>query len=129
MENVHLRKKIFENFITNYWKLSFDTTEMYFVRENLVLKTTAKWKWQCYVHSTGHAITSFFPQMTLHNPNTEFFNITFHGSWIGNFSHDISRLPPVFYICLEDFRPLGIRAYIFGTTYFVLVYAIPGKFS
>ncbi|XP_029675448.1 QRFP-like peptide receptor isoform X2 [Formica exsecta] len=75
------------------------------------------------------ALTIFAPVlrgMTLHNPSTEFSNITFHGSWIGNFSHDISRLPPVFYICLEDLRPLGIRAHIFGTAYFVLVYAIPG---
>jgi len=69
-------------------------------------------------------------QMTLHNPSTELLNITFHGSWAirGN-SRDISQLPPVFYICSEDFRPLGIRAHVFGAACFVLVYAIPGKFA
>ncbi|KAL6422094.1 hypothetical protein ACFW04_010864 [Cataglyphis niger] len=77
------------------------------------------------------ALTIFAPVlrgMTLYNPSTELFNITVHGSWtIGrNISPDISQLPPVFYICLEDLGPLGIRAHVFGAAYFVLVYAIPG---
>ncbi|XP_029159817.1 uncharacterized protein LOC114931837 [Nylanderia fulva] len=65
--------------------------------------------------------------MTLHSPTT-FFNLTLPDSSTirGNFSHDISRLPPTFYICSEDFRPLGIRAHVFGTACFILVYAIPG---
>ena len=47
-----------------------------------------------------------------------------------DFSQNISRVsrqPPVFYICSEDFKPLGIRAPLFGAVCFVLVYAIPGK--
>lgn len=47
-----------------------------------------------------------------------------------NFSQNISRvsrLPPAFYICSEDFKPLGIRAPLFGAVCFALVYAIPGK--
>jgi hypothetical protein len=70
--------------------------------------------------------------MTLQNPVTELDNITFHGSWAirGNFTRNGprgSRLPPAFYICLEDFRPLGIKAHIFGAACFVIVYAVPGK--
>ncbi|KAG7213619.1 hypothetical protein KM043_002870 [Ampulex compressa] len=69
--------------------------------------------------------------MTLQSPGLELDNITFHGSWAlrGNFSRNVarmSRMPPAFYICLEDFKPLGIRAHLFGTVCFVLVYAIPG---
>ncbi|XP_011253964.1 neuropeptide FF receptor 1 isoform X1 [Camponotus floridanus] len=76
------------------------------------------------------ALSIFAPVLrgtTLHNPSMELLNITFHGSWAirGN-SRDISQLPPVFYICSEDFRPLGIRAHVFGAACFVLVYAIPG---
>lgn len=69
--------------------------------------------------------------MTLQNPNEKLGNITFLGSgtMTGNFSQNIShvsRLLPTFYICSEDFTPLGIRAHLFGTVCFVLVYAIPG---
>ncbi|KOX68948.1 hypothetical protein WN51_07133 [Melipona quadrifasciata] len=45
-----------------------------------------------------------------------------------DFSQNISCVscqPPVFYICSEDFMLLGIRAPLFGTVCFVLVYAIP----
>lgn len=71
-------------------------------------------------------------QMTLHSPSMELSNISFHGSWTmtKNFSQNTSRvshLPPVFYICSEDFKPLGIQAPLFGAVCFVLVYAIPGK--
>lgn len=71
-------------------------------------------------------------QMTLHSPSMELSNISFHGSWTmtRNFSQNTSRvshLPPVFYICSEDFKPLGIQAPLFGAVCFVLVYAIPGK--
>ncbi|XP_024222587.1 orexin receptor type 1-like isoform X1 [Bombus impatiens] len=69
--------------------------------------------------------------MTLHSPSMELSNISFHGSWTmtRNFSQNTSRvshLPPVFYICSEDFKPLGIQAPLFGAVCFVLVYAIPG---
>ncbi|KOX68387.1 Orexin receptor type 2 [Melipona quadrifasciata] len=69
--------------------------------------------------------------MTLYSPGIELSNISFHGSWTmtRDFSQNISRVsrqPPVFYICSEDFKPLGIRAPFFGTVCFVLVYAIPG---
>ncbi|KAK1131856.1 hypothetical protein K0M31_016006, partial [Melipona bicolor] len=46
-----------------------------------------------------------------------------------DFSLNVSRVscqPPVFYICSEDFMLLGIRAPLFGTVCFMLVYAIPG---
>ena len=71
-------------------------------------------------------------QMTLYSPGMELSNISFHGSWAmtRDFSQNISRVsrqPPVFYICSEDFKPLGIRAPLFGAVCFVLVYAIPGK--
>lgn len=73
-------------------------------------------------------------QMTLYSPGMELSNITFHGSWAmtRDFSQNISRVsrqPPVFYICSEDFKPLGIRAPLFGAACFVLVYAIPGKIT
>ncbi|KAK9309624.1 hypothetical protein QLX08_000837 [Tetragonisca angustula] len=69
--------------------------------------------------------------MTLYSPGMELSNISFHGSWAmtRDFSQNISRVsrqPPVFYICSEDFKPLGIRAPLFGAVCFVLVYAIPG---
>ncbi|XP_029048023.2 neuropeptide FF receptor 1-like [Osmia bicornis bicornis] len=69
--------------------------------------------------------------MTLQSPGMELSNITFYGSWTmsRNFTEDISRVsqrPPAFYICSEDFKPLGIRAHLFGAVCFVLVYAIPG---
>ncbi|CAK9821030.1 Orexin receptor type 2 [Anthophora plagiata] len=71
--------------------------------------------------------------MTLQSPGMELelSNITFHGSWTmtSNFSQNtsrVSRLPPAFYICSEDFKPLGIRAPLFGVVCFILVYAIPG---
>lgn len=67
--------------------------------------------------------------MTLHSPSADLFNnITFDDTWMlrGNFSPDSTELPPAFYICSEDFRPLGIRAHVFGTACFILVYAIPG---
>ncbi|CAK9821028.1 Orexin receptor type 2 [Anthophora plagiata] len=70
--------------------------------------------------------------MTLQSPGMELelSNITFHGSWTmtSNFSQNtsrVSRLPPAFYICSEDFKPLGIRAPLFGVVCFILVYAIP----
>lgn len=77
-------------------------------------------------------VVQSFSQMTLHSPGMELDNITFHGSWtmMGNFSENtsrMSRLPPAFYICWEDFKPLGIRAHLFSAVCFVLVYAIPGK--
>ncbi|XP_032691579.1 uncharacterized protein LOC116854101 [Odontomachus brunneus] len=68
--------------------------------------------------------------MTLHSLDTELDNITFQGAWAirGNFSHGTrtSRMPPAFYICSEDFKPLGIRPHLFGTACFILVYAVPG---
>lgn len=50
-------------------------------------------------------------------------NISFHGS---NFAQNIST-DLYFYMCLEDFKSVGIEAPLFGTMCFVLVYAIPGK--
>ncbi|XP_017766319.1 PREDICTED: orexin receptor type 1-like [Eufriesea mexicana] len=68
---------------------------------------------------------------TLQSPGMELSNISFQGSWniTRNFPQNaspVSRLPPDFYICSEDFKPLGIRASLFGAVCFVLVYAIPG---
>ncbi|XP_076226566.1 QRFP-like peptide receptor isoform X1 [Nomia melanderi] len=69
--------------------------------------------------------------MTLHSPSTEYGNITFRGSWtltrnLSQNSSRVSNLPPAYYICSEDFKPLGIRPHLFGAVCFVLVYAIPG---
>ncbi|KAK2579691.1 hypothetical protein KPH14_011038 [Odynerus spinipes] len=80
------------------------------------------------------ALTIFapiLPATTLQSPRTELVNITFHGSWAlkKNFSRNdsrASRSPPAFYICSGDLKPLGIRADLFGTACFILVYAIPG---
>ncbi|XP_015436944.1 PREDICTED: orexin receptor type 1-like [Dufourea novaeangliae] len=66
--------------------------------------------------------------MTLKSPGRELGNIPLLESWtaMGNFSQNISRLPPAFSICYEDFKPLGIHAHLFGAVCFLLVYAIPG---
>lgn len=71
--------------------------------------------------------------MTLESPGTEFDDITLYGSWAlqENFLRNdtrASRLPPAFYICSEDLNPLGIGSDLFGTAYFILVYAIPGTY-
>lgn len=67
---------------------------------------------------------SFFFQTSLQNPGIMILrNISFHGS---NFAQNIST-DLYFYMCLEDFKSVGIEAPLFGTMCFVLVYAIPGK--
>ncbi|XP_046739072.1 RYamide receptor-like [Diprion similis] len=51
------------------------------------------------------------------SPMSELDNITIAGQRIEH---------PTFYVCSEDFKPLGIHTHIFGAACFVLVYAIPG---
>ncbi|XP_046471234.1 RYamide receptor-like isoform X1 [Neodiprion pinetum] len=51
------------------------------------------------------------------SPMSELDNITIGGQRIEH---------PTFYVCSEDFKPLGIHTHIFGAACFVLVYAIPG---
>ncbi|XP_012253456.2 RYamide receptor-like isoform X5 [Athalia rosae] len=51
------------------------------------------------------------------SPMIELDNITLAGQRIEH---------PTFYVCTEDFKPLGIHAHIFGAACFALVYAIPG---
>lgn len=70
---------------------------------------------------------SFFSfQTSLQNPGIMILrNISFHGS---NFAQNIST-DLYFYMCLEDFKSVGIEAPLFGTMCFVLVYAIPGKIT
>ncbi|XP_017882735.2 uncharacterized protein LOC108626530 [Ceratina calcarata] len=73
--------------------------------------------------------------MTLQSPSMDFNNITVNRSWIDTWNTSqsqnwiemsqnlsrVTRLPPAFYICSENFEtPL------FGMVCFVLVYAIPG---
>lgn len=66
----------------------------------------------------------FFFQTSLQNPGIMILrNISFHGS---DFAQNIST-DLYFYMCLEDFKSVGIEAPLFGTMCFVLVYAIPGK--
>lgn len=69
----------------------------------------------------------FLLKVTLQNPITDLDNITLVGQWI-NDNNDFQRVKPQqYYVCSEDFKPVGIHAHIFGAVCFVLVYAIPGK--
>ncbi|XP_033225803.1 orexin receptor type 1-like [Belonocnema kinseyi] len=74
------------------------------------------------------SLTIFAPilrAVTLQSPITDLDNITLVGQWANE--NDVQTLkPPQFYVCSEDFKPLGIHAHIFGAVCFVLVYAIPG---
>ncbi|RLU16307.1 hypothetical protein DMN91_012067 [Ooceraea biroi] len=96
-----------------------------FNRRSTVLVIIALWLF---------ALAIFVPVlrgMTLRSSGMELDNIIFHGSWAtrGNFSRDnlrAPRMPPAFYVCIEDFGPLGIKPHVFGAVCFVLVYAVPG---
>ncbi|XP_008553158.2 gastrin/cholecystokinin type B receptor-like [Microplitis demolitor] len=65
-----------------------------------------------------------FKAVSLENLNSQ-LNITLLVKSGENKSFKIVQ-PPVLQVCSEDFKPLGIHAYVFGTFCFVLVYAIPG---
>ncbi|XP_033329773.1 RYamide receptor [Megalopta genalis] len=63
--------------------------------------------------------------MTLQSPKLDLkLNTSLRGFW--SVTSNSLQKPPVFYTCKEDFGLLGIRAHLFGTVCFVLVYAIPG---
>ncbi|KAJ8672508.1 hypothetical protein QAD02_003767 [Eretmocerus hayati] len=62
---------------------------------------------------------------TLQSPITDLDNITLAGHWAREDNLKMPK-PPTFYVCSEDFKPLGIHAHIFGAACFILVYAIPG---
>ncbi|XP_043474587.1 orexin receptor type 2-like isoform X2 [Leptopilina heterotoma] len=74
------------------------------------------------------SLTIFAPilrAVTLQNPITDLDNITLVGQWMND--NDFQRVKPQqYYVCSEDFKPVGIHAHIFGAVCFVLVYAIPG---
>ncbi|XP_012286313.1 orexin receptor type 1 [Orussus abietinus] len=63
--------------------------------------------------------TPLLRAVTLHSPITDLGNITLVGK-------EEVKTPPPFYVCSEDFKPVGIQPPIFGTFCFVLVYAVPG---
>ncbi|XP_016838610.1 orexin receptor type 1 isoform X1 [Nasonia vitripennis] len=75
------------------------------------------------------ALSIFAPVLravTLQSPITDLDNITLAGQWASDEPGLQMPKPPTFYVCSEDFKPLGIHAHIFGTACFVLVYAVPG---
>ena len=64
--------------------------------------------------------------MTLQSPITDLDNITLVGQWVDD--EDLQMLkPPTFYVCSEDFKPLGIHAHLFGVACFIIIYAVPGN--
>lgn len=88
-----------------------------FNRKSTVFVIIALWVVALIIFSPLLRVTS------LQNPGIMILrNISFHGS---NFAQNIST-DLYFYMCLEDFKSVGIEAPLFGTMCFVLVYAIPG---
>ncbi|XP_015602063.1 orexin receptor type 1 isoform X2 [Cephus cinctus] len=74
------------------------------------------------------ALSIFAPilkAVTLQSPMKDLDNITLGGDLTGD-DEGVQVEKLAFYICSEDFKPLGIHAHIFGAACFVLVYAIPG---
>lgn len=88
-----------------------------FNRKSTVFVIIALWVVALIIFAPLLRVTS------LQNPGIMILrNISFHGS---NFAQNIST-DLYFYMCLEDFKSVGIEAPLFGTMCFVLVYAIPG---
>ncbi|XP_031773057.1 pyroglutamylated RF-amide peptide receptor-like [Apis florea] len=88
-----------------------------FNRKSTVFVIIALWVVALIIFAPLLRVTS------LQNPGIMILrNISFHGS---DFAQNIST-DLYFYMCLEDFKSVGIEAPLFGTMCFVLVYAIPG---
>uniref|UniRef100_A0ABD2WT53 Uncharacterized protein n=1 Tax=Trichogramma kaykai TaxID=54128 RepID=A0ABD2WT53_9HYME len=65
-------------------------------------------------------------KVTLQSPFEEFENITLDGQWSIHNGFEILKLP-FLHVCSENFNTHGIYVHVFGTLYFIIVYAIPGN--
>ncbi|XP_011871842.1 PREDICTED: allatostatin-A receptor-like [Vollenhovia emeryi] len=88
---------------------------------NIILVIVTIW-----VTSLAFFIT-IYEAMRFHNPMADLINKTFDLMMANeNFSpNTIYPTPPDFYMCTEDFAPLGIRRDIFGSVHFLFSTAIP----